>query len=382
MGLFFAVAKSSTLTCMNPEHAATAASAPALVLVRDGRLLDEVRRIAAASEREVDHRALPVGRHAWAGAPLVILDTAAARDCVEAGYLRRVGVVLVTDGEPGLPDWQAAAGVGAERVIALPGAAVGLIEKFAEHGEYRSGDGVVVAIAGAGGGAGASTLAAATALRAAAERFRRDTVLVDGAPLGGGIDLLLGIETRTGLRWPDLAIEDGRVSATALHGALPTAAPGLAVLACGRGGAGRLPGELGPAAVRAVVEAGRAAGDLVICDVSGERGAHADQMLDSADLVVLVVPARIRALAAAELVAAHLAQRNPNLGLVVRGPAPGGLRGPEAAEVLDLPLLAAVRAQPGLAARLERGGLTLRRGPLRDAADAVLAVLDAPDRAS
>jgi hypothetical protein len=128
-----------------------------------------------------------------------------------------------------------------------------------------------------------------------------------------------------------------------------------------------------------VIEAGRVAGDFVVCDISGERGPHADQMLDSADLVVLVVPARLRAVAAAEAVSAHIARRNPNQGLIVRGPAPGGLRAPEVAEVLDLPLLAAVRAQSGLAHRLERGGISVRRrGPLRDAADAVLGVLSAP----
>ncbi|MET7768223.1 septum site-determining protein Ssd [Nocardia sp. NPDC005366] len=364
---------------MDSARERVGAAPPALVLIGDPRLRAEVRRIAAAAERLLDERELPVGRHTWASAPVVILDTPAAKACAEAGYLRRIGVVLVTEGEPELADWQCAAAVGVEQVIALPGAAVGLIEKFAEHGEYRAGDGVVVAIAGAGGGAGASVLAAATALRSAAERFRSVTVLVDGAPLGGGLDLLLGIETVPGLRWPDLVVEDGRVSAAALHDALPAAAPGLSVLACGRGGAGRLPGEIGAAAVHAVIEAGRAAGDLVICDVSGERGPHADRMLDCADLVVLVVPAHLRAVAAAESVATHIRHRNPNQGLIVRGPAPGGLRGAEVAELLDLPLLAAVRAEAGLPARLERGGLTLRRGPLRAAADAILAVVSAPD---
>ncbi|MGY1898919.1 septum site-determining protein Ssd [Nocardia gipuzkoensis] len=362
---------------MNLEASESSGPPPALVLIDDDRLRDEVRRIAAAAERALDERTQPVGRHAWTGAPLVILDTRAAQEAAAAGYLRRTGVVLVTDGEPGLLDWQAAASVGAERAIALPGAAVGLIEMFAEYGEQRAGDGVVVAVAGAGGGAGASTLAVAIALRAAAEGFRRDTLLVDGAPFAGGLDLLLGIENTPGLRWPELVVEDGRVSAAALHGALPVAAPGLAVLSCGRCGAGRLPRELGSAGVRAVIEAGRAAGDFVVCDISGERGPHADQMLDSADLVVLVVPARLRAVAAAEAVAAHIARRNPNQGLIVRGPAPGGLRGTEVAEVLGLPLLAAVGAQAGLAHRLERGGISLRRGPLRDAADAVLGVLSA-----
>ncbi|MEV0434792.1 septum site-determining protein Ssd [Nocardia sp. NPDC050413] len=348
---------------------------PALVLVRDERLRAEVRRVAAAAERVTDERHMPVGRHAWAGAGLVILDTDAAIAAATAGCPRRAGIVLVTEGEPAVADWQAATAVGAERVVGLPGAAVALVEQFAEHAESRTGEGVVVAVAGAGGGAGASTLAAATALRGAALRVRRDAVLIDGAPLDGGIDLVLGIENVTGLRWPDLVIEDGRVSAAALHNALPAACPGLAVLSCGRAGP---PAELAPAAVRAVIESGRSAGDLVVCDVSGERGAAADVMVDAADLVVLVVPARLRSVAAAEVVSAYLGERNPNRGLVVRGPAPGGLRGAEVAEVLGLPLLAAVRGQAGLAARLERGGLSVRRrGPLRDAADAVLAMVGA-----
>lgn len=349
---------------------------PALVLVRDSALRDEVRRVAAAAQRPLDEQRLPVGRHAWNAAPLVVLDTSAAEVCAGSTHPRRVGIVLVTAGEPQLRDWQAAAALGVERVVALPGAAVDLVHTFAEHAEPRAGDGVVVTVAGAVGGAGASTLAAATALRAAARTFRKHTVLVDGAPLGGGVDLLLGLETATGPRWPDLAIEDGRVSATALHHALPAAAPGLAVLSCARPAAGKLPVPIGAAAVHAVVEAGRAAGDLVVCDISGERGPHADQMLDAADLVVLVLPARLRALAAAGAVAAHIARRNPNQGLVIRGPAPGNLRAEEIAAALELPLLAAVRGQPGLAARSERGGLDAGgRGPLGRAADAVLAVL-------
>src|SRR5690606_5509995 len=354
---------------------------PALVLIRDDRLREEVRRVAAAAQRPLAESEPPVGRHTWAGAPLVILDTACARECAAVIRHRRTGVVLVVDGEPGLADWQAATGVGAERVIALPGAAVGLVEKFAEHAEIRAGNGVVVAVAGACGGAGASVLAAATAFRAVGEPRERRVLLVDAAPFGGGLDLLLGVENASGPRWPDLVVEDGRVAAHTLHEALPAAAPGLAVLSCGRGGAGRLPTRIGASAIHAVLEAGRAAGDLVVCDLSGERGPAADQVLDSADLVVLVVPARLRAVAAAESVAAHIAARNPNLGIVVRGPAPGGLRGEESAEVLDLPLLAAVRAQPARPDRLERGGLrTPRRGPLAIAAAAVLDVLEAPER--
>ena len=64
-----------------------------------------------------------------------------------------------------------------------------------------------------------------------------------------------------------------------------------------------------------------------------------------------------------------LAAINPNLGLVVRGPSPGGLRAAEIADITGLPLLASVRAQPQLAEQLERGGLRLgRRSALAAAA--------------
>ncbi|MGI5221891.1 septum site-determining protein Ssd [Nocardia sp. CA-290969] len=361
------------------DHEATTAETAepgVLVLIRDHRLRDEVLRVAAAAGRRIEEAAPPPGRHAWSIAPLIVLDTPAAVECAAAAPPRRSGVVTVTDGEPELADWQAAAVIGAERVVALPAGAVGLIEKFAEYAEKRADGGVVIALAGAGGGAGASTLAAAIALRSATTGFRPQTVLVDGAPHGGGLDLLLGIESAPGLRWPDLVIDDGRVAAAELHNALPGAGAGLSVLSCGRGSGRTSP--IGAAAVHAVVEATRGAGDLVVCDISGERGPHIDGMLDAADLVVLVVPARLRAVAAAEAVAQWVANRNPNQGLVVRGPAPGNLRGQEIASVLRLPLLASVRAQPGLAARLERGGLRLRRGPLRTACDAVLAVLTPP----
>jgi hypothetical protein len=68
---------------------------------------------------------------------------------------------------------------------------------------------------------------------------------------------------------------------------------------------------------------------------------------------------------------------NPNVGLVVRGPAPGGLRAREVAEVAGVPLLAAMRPEPMLARQLEQGGVRLRRrSPLAAAAHRVLAVLD------
>jgi hypothetical protein len=68
--------------------------------------------------------------------------------------------------------------------------------------------------------------------------------------------------------------------------------------------------------------------------------------------------------------------------LVVRGPAPGGITPSDVSRALDLPLLAAMRPQPGLGRALDRGSVPGRcRGPLASAACQVLAVLHGIDRA-
>ncbi|WP_067718606.1 septum site-determining protein Ssd [Nocardia yamanashiensis] len=413
-----------------------AAGAPALVLLTAIPLREEIRRIAAAADQPLDERPALPGRHPWAAAPVIILDTLSARNCVAAGHPRRPGIILVTAEEPSLLDWQTATAVGAEQVLRLPAESDTLITAFTTNYQRSHTRGAVVAIAGACGGAGASTLAAAVALTAATH-YRDRTLLIDAAPYGGGLDLLLGIEQNPGLRWPDLAIENGRISAVALHQALP-AISGVSVLSCGRGGTttgfdatasafmaetvqppliastsshppvavagrdccgtagkhevplGRCASQsaneqpsvnpaLSPTGVAAVIEAGRSAGDLVVCDLSTERAPHADVILEAADLTVLITPARLRAIVAAESVRDYLLTRNPNAALIVRGPAPGGLRGSDIATTLALPLLAAVPPQPGLPERLERTGLTVnRRGPLRTAAAAILEALPLP----
>ncbi|AGL29134.1 hypothetical protein J113_25565 [Mycobacterium tuberculosis CAS/NITR204] len=67
-----------------------------------------------------------------------------------------------------------------------------------------------------GGRGGAGTLFAVALAQAAA-----DALLVDLDPWAGGIDLLVGGETAPGLRWPDLALQGGRLNWSAVRAALP-----------------------------------------------------------------------------------------------------------------------------------------------------------------
>jgi secretion/DNA translocation related CpaE-like protein len=345
-----------------------------VVMTEDEDLLDDVVRLAAAAggelERVPDAAAL---RRRWPGAGLVLLDEAAARAASSVRLTRRDGVVLVCRGEPASTVWERAVTVGAEHVVSLPDGEDWLVGALSDAADRRSeGLGRVVSVVGGRGGAGASVLAAAIAVRAREEGTR--VLLVDCDPLGGGLDLVVGAEQVEGLRWPGLALGGGRVAASSLHEALPSPDGVLTVLSCDRTGGGPSPDAAG-----AVVEAGRRAGETVVCDLPRHLTDAALAVADVSDLVVVVVPAEVRAVAAAARVGEQLASRGAAPVVVVRGPAPGGLDGQDVGHALGLEVIASVPPEPGLAAALDRGKVPgVRRGPLSDAADAVLTRLRAP----
>jgi secretion/DNA translocation related CpaE-like protein len=197
-----------------------------------------------------------------------------------------------------------------------------------------------------------------------------DALLLDVDPWSGGLDLLIGGEDQPGLRWPDVAVEGGRLNFAAVREASP-AVGGVTVLS-----GTRSDHEIETSTLSAVVDAARRADATVICDLPRRLTPAAEAALDAADLVVVVAPCEARACAATASMAPTLAAMNPNVGLVVRGPSPGGLRSREVSRIASLPLLAAMRPQPRLAQNVERGGLRVRRrSPLWNAARRVLAVV-------
>ncbi|GAA4875878.1 septum site-determining protein Ssd [Actinomycetospora straminea] len=361
----------------------------AVVVTDDEELLDEVVRLAAAAGVELERVPDAAGlRRRWHSAGLVLVDEDAARAVGPLRLGRREGVVVLCRGEPPGSVWERAVGIGAEHVVSLPEGEDWLVGALADAGPAAAGAGPgrVVAVVGGRGGAGASVLAVAVAAQAVERAGTHGTrvLLVDCDPLGGGLDLLAGAEELEGFRWSGLALGGGgggRVAAASLHEALPSPDGVLTVLACDRAGGGPDPG-----AALAVVEAGRRAGEVVVCDLPRHPTDTALAVADAADLLVVVVPAEVRAVAAAARVAEPLVERGVPLRLVVRGPAPGGLDADDVAHALGLEVLASVAPEPGLAAALDRGTVPgLRAGPLQDAAAAVLDALEAvadPGRAA
>lgn len=131
-----------------------------------------------------------------------------------------------------------------------------------------------------------------------------------------------------------------------------------------------------PDSVSAMADAGRRSGIAVVCDLSRQVGGASAKALELADLAVVVTSCDVRGVAASAALTSVLRSINPNVGLVLRGPAPGGLTARDAAAAVGVPLLATMRPEPMLAQRIDQRGLRLRRrSPLAVAARRVLDVL-------
>lgn len=232
----------------------------------------------------------------------------------------------------------------------------------------------VVGVLGASGGLGASVLVSALTVRAVAAG--RTAVAVDGVRLGGGLDVTMGHEQESGLRWPDLRRVRGRVDGHRLCDRLP-GAPDAPVLSFDR----RRDVELDPSAVEGVVAGLREACDLVVLDLPGPEAPLGSCLLDRCDQVLLLVGAGPRALAAGCALAPRLPQRQVEPWLCLRTTGRDTTLAEVAAEAMGLALVAILPDDSRLDADLVHGVLpgSSGRGALTATADALLARLTRHD---
>ncbi|MBT1183875.1 septum formation initiator [Streptomyces sp. CJ_13] len=346
--------------------AGTAGGRP-LIITEDPLLLDDLLRLCAAAGAEPHVRhGVPEqsgtggtggtggaagveevrGGVGWESAPLVLVGDDAARRV--RGAPRRDGVFLVGRELDDPLVWRRAVEIGAEEVLRLPDAESRLVDRIADVVEGAGKPALAVGVIGGSGGAGASTLACALAIRAA--RAGERTILIDGDPLGGGMDVLLGGEGAEGLRWPDFAGSRGRVGAGALEESLPEL-HALRVLSWDRGERVVVP----PAAMRSVLAAARRRGGVVVVDLPRRVDEAVAEVLAQLDLVLMVVPGELRSVAAAGRVAAGVRMVARDVRVVVRGRCPGGLDAETVAGLLGVPLAGEVPVELGLPGRVAEG---------------------------
>lgn len=318
-----------------------------LIVTEDVALLDDLLRLCAAAGAEPEvHHTMPDRRGGWEQAPMVLVGDDAAVRC--RGAARRRGVMLVGRDQDAPDVWRRAVEIGAEYVLRLPDSENWLVDQIANAAEGVGRPALTVGVIGGRGGSGASTLACALAVTAA--RSGRRAMLIDGDPLGGGIDVLLGGERAEGMRWPDFAHSKGRVGGGALEESLP-ALHGLRVLSWGRDDWVVIP----PQAIQAVMGAARRLGGVVVVDLPRRVDEAVAEALAQLDLGLLVVPGELRAVAAAKRVASMAGMVLEDLRVVARGPYAAGLDDQWVAHAMGLPLVGELPLEPGLLAEQDMG---------------------------
>lgn len=336
---------------------------------------DDIQRIAAAVGASV--RLVPDALSAvpwWNTADLVLVDARLLVQVQALSLPRRPRVVALTRGHPESGLWQGAMNVGAQTVVSLPEGEPWLLEAIARSAHRDAVRAPILCVFGARGGAGASTFAAALAQTAVDEDLH--CYLVDLDPTGSGLHVTLGADRIPGAGWRDLDSAIGRVPAEVLREELPNI--GGIRLITWTGPEISLPA---PGVAASVLEAARRDADVVIVDLArwllvghDRDGSVALEVLTRCDQAMVVCPADVRSACAVRRILQSPSLEGVDVGLVVRGPAPGSLTGSDIAAALGLRLVATMAAQPRLDRLMEEGlpPLSARRGPLNRACVRVL----------
>jgi secretion/DNA translocation related CpaE-like protein len=340
-----------------------------LVATADDQVLDDALRWCAAvgCTPEVATDVASV-RRSWRTAPVVVVGDDLAPELARAQLPRRDHVLLLTRSRDDA--WPVAVALGAVDVVTGDDEVRGLDAlTLALDGR---GEACLVSVVGGVGGAGASTVAASLALAGAGRGLH--SLLLDADPLGGGLELLLGMESVQGLRWHDLGVADGPVAADSLVDVLPRR-DRLAVLSWGRDGPNDVPSALG-----GVLAAAIRGFDLVVADVPRHLAPAGIELVGRSVLTVVVVPEDVRAIGSARRVLDRLRPHTSAVA-VVSAARPGGLGRDAVAEGLGRPVIARVRTDRQIRAAIDHGHGPGRSRAVRGVATTVLDLLGlAPTR--
>ncbi len=294
-------------------------------------------------------------RRAWREARFVLIDEEYV-DLVLGEHLgRREFVFLI--GPSTRTSLEAAVELGVEKILpADDGTVVTLLTEVLDG----QGEACVISVMGACGGVGASTLA--TAIACAAADAGSTAALIDGDVAAGGIELILGAERESGLRWSELQTSSGSVGLTELRSVLPSK-HGVDVVSFAR--------DDEPVHTAGGVLSTMVRGyDVVVADVPRHLDALGRQLLSQSVATVLVVPLRLAGVVAAERLIPKILHLSGHV-LVVSHEVRGGCHRHDLAKRLGLPVVAHLPRRQRTFIDVEHG-IGPRRGAPRHVAQVLL----------
>ena len=279
-----------------------------LIACTDPVVAPEAAHAAAATRREVIHATDPRDLSRYTpDAAAVIVDSSTAVHVAATGRRSRIYFVAP---EPGPIDYEVALRSHAEQAFILPAESTQLLQALAADSVQQPNSSALrISVVGASGGVGASTLAGAIARKA--RSGNGSALLIDAIPISGGLDLLMGLESAPGARWPDVSLGTGAIDAADLASALPSTTDGITVLSSDRTRV-ETPFHLETEAVDRMVTAASVGFDVIVIDAPGTAIPH------PSDLVVVLCAAEVRSSAAATEICADLKARGINFVVALR----------------------------------------------------------------
>lgn len=306
----------------------------ALLLTARPDIDEDVSRLAAVAGLALT--TLPLlddATSAWSSSDVVIVGVDLLPEVVARGWPRRPGVLVVGMGDSlaagEVSTWAHAVEQGAEHVLELPQAERWLVDRLCDVADGPSAEGAVVSIQAGRGGVGGTTLACLLA-----QASTVSTLLVDADHLSGGIDVRLGLDQETGLRWSDLQQLSGRVSPSALAPALVPLGDHAVLLA-----ADRL-ATCSPTAagVEAILSAGRRGFALTVVDCPRTSDEVTRLVWSRSQLAIVVVPCDLPGAVASASLIETIRRSTANVAMVART-STAEMEPEEIADTLDVPLL-------------------------------------------
>lgn len=260
------------------------------VVTADTALMDWIMDVAATVGATVTVAvALPA-----ATADLTVIGADQVPSMLRRGCDRPQDTVLAgPDGDETL--WSSAADLGLLGVVTLPSGSAWLAQRIRRCTGELNETGHIIGVVSAVGGAGASTMAALLSVTAVARG--QSAVVIDADPQPAGVECLLGSDPQPS--WSRFAGVRGYLDSDELAD-LPVS-EGVAYL----GWAGQEPIRNWADSLGSIVEAAASAFDVVVVDLG--RSIDLATRLPSRTQPLVLVPARLRAVATAAVVVEQLA---------------------------------------------------------------------------